>query len=421
MYKTPEHKNRVIVAGGGAAGCFAAITIKEHAPDAQVVLLERSGELLHKVSLSGGGRCNCTSEVFDRNTVTKVYPRGAGFLRSVFSRFDNLKTIEWFENRGVPLKIEMDGRVFPAADSSAAITGLLKKRIEELNIECRLNSGIVSVTGRDDHGELNITTSDGSELSCESLCIATGGTPDSDGIEIARNFGHTIQQQIPSLYSFKTDNPRLSGLSGISVKDVKISIPELRTAQQGDLLITHNGISGPVVIRLSSLSAPGIYEKKFDFTCRVNWCGDQNIEELYRVLDESRKKCASAQITAQPVIKIPTRLWKYLVIEAGVEEKQLWAHLSSRQREMIIQQLTRYSVHVCGRDHNKDEFVTCGGVRCSEIDSRTMESTLVPDIYFAGEIIDIDAMTGGYNLQAAWSTGWQAGISIADRLLSRKT
>jgi hypothetical protein len=208
----------------------------------------------------------------------------------------------------------------------------------------------------------------------------------------------------------------MTQLAGIAVQNVKISIPELGTTQQGDILITHKGLSGPAVIRLSSLCAPEIHKKDFDFSCRINWCSDQNIDDLYKILDSSRKKCASNQITGQPVIKMPGRLWKYLVTEAGCEENQLWAHLSSRQREMIIQQLTRFNLQICGRDQNKDEFVTCGGVSCSEIDSRTLESRLMPKVFFAGEVIDIDALTGGYNLQAAWSTGWQAGKSIADSI-----
>lgn len=411
----------MIVAGGGAAGCFAAITIKERAPDAQVLLLENSGELLQKVALSGGGRCNCTNNNFDPQTISRVYPRGAGFLRSVFSRFDNQSTADWFKSKGVALKTEPDGRVFPQTDRSSAITGLFKSLINDLGIECLLQKGIRAIT-KDSEGKLFcVTTTDGDVLTCDYVCIATGGNPQSGGIEIARTMGHQITPQIPSLFSFQTDNPTLSQLAGISVANVRITLPELNMHQTGDILITHRGISGPAVIRLSSMAAREIHDKKYDFTCRINWCEDQNIEDLYRLLDSCRKKNASLHIETQPVVKIPSRLWRYIVAQAGCTEKQLWAHLSSRQREMIIQQLTRFSLHICARDQNKDEFVTCGGVSCSQIDSRTMESKLVKKMFFAGEIIDIDALTGGYNLQAAWSTGWQAGDSIAESINREKS
>ncbi|HEX2955187.1 MAG TPA: aminoacetone oxidase family FAD-binding enzyme [Chitinispirillaceae bacterium] len=407
---------QVIVAGGGAAGCFAAITIKELAPSTQVVLLENSGELLHKVALSGGGRCNCTNGNFDRQTLSRVYPRGAGFLRSVFSRFDNQSTVEWFKNKGVVLKTEPDGRVFPQADRSSAITGLFKELINTLHIDCLLKKGINDVRTTDDGKQFRVVTTDGETLPCDYICIATGGTPQSGGIEIARALGHEVVPQIPSLYSFQTDDPYLSQLSGIAVPDVLITLPEFKISQTGDILITHRGISGPAVIRLSSLAAREIHEKKYDFSCRINWCADQNCDELYGILDTNRRKNASLLIEKQPVVKIPSRLWKYITAHAGCTERQLWAHLSSRQREMIIQQLTRFPLHICGRDQNKDEFVTCGGISCSDIDSRTMESKRIQHMFFAGEIIDIDALTGGYNLQAAWSTGWQVGVSIAESI-----
>lgn len=421
MSQNLEPRIKVIVAGGGAAGCFAAITIKEQAPEAQVYLLESSGELLQKVSLSGGGRCNCTNNNFDRQTISRVYPRGAGFLRSVFSRFDNQSTIDWFKNKGVALKTEPDGRVFPQADKSSAITGLFKSLIKDLGIDCLLQKRISGITRDSDGKQFHVTMTDGELLLCDYVCIATGGNPQSGGIEIAHALGHQIVPQIPSLFSFQTDNPTLSQLAGISVANVRITIPEFNMYQIGDILITHRGISGPAVIRLSSMAAREIHDKKYDFTCRINWCEDQNIDELYRMLDSCRKRNASLQIETQPVIKIPSRLWKYIVSQSGCTEKQLWAHLSSRQREMIIQHLTRFPLHICARDQNKDEFVTCGGVSCSEIDSRTMESKLVKKMFFAGEIIDIDALTGGYNLQAAWSTGWQAGTSIAESINREKS
>jgi predicted Rossmann fold flavoprotein len=417
MSQNTEQCKKVIVAGGGAAGCFAAITIKEQAPEVQVYLLESSGELLKKVSLSGGGRCNCTNSNFDRQTISRVYPRGAGFLRSVFSRFDNQSTIEWFKNKSVTLKAEPDGRVFPLADKSSAITGVFKSLIKDLGIDCFLQKGIRNITKDKSGKQFCVTMTDGESVLCDYVCIATGGNPQSGGIEIARALGHQIVPQIPSLFSFQTDNPTLLQLAGISVANVRITLPEFNMSQTGDILITHRGISGPVVIRLSSLAAREIHDKKYDFTCRINWCEDQNIDELYQLLDSCRKKNGSLQIETLPVIKIPSRLWKYIISQAGCTEKQLWAHLSSHQREMIIQQLTRFALHICARDQNKDEFVTCGGVSCSEIDSRTMESKMVKNLFFAGEIIDIDALTGGYNLQAAWSTGWQAGFSIAEAII----
>jgi predicted Rossmann fold flavoprotein len=418
MPQNSESQIKVIVAGGGAAGCFAAITIKVHAPAAQVMLLESSGELLQKVALSGGGRCNCTNSNFDRQTISRVYPRGTGFLRSVFSRFDNQSTIAWFNSNGVDLKTESDGRVFPQSGRSSAITGLFKSMIKDLGIECILQRGIRDITKNSDASQFCVTTTDGESLICDYVCIATGGNPQSSGIEIVRALGHQIVPQIPSLFSFQTDNSSLSQLAGISVTNVRVTLPEFNMYQIGDILITHRGISGPAVIRLSSLAAREIHNKKYDFICRINWCEEQNIDELYRILDTCRNKKASMQIVSQPIIKIPSRLWKYIVEQAGCTEKQLWAHLSSHQREMIIQQMTRFTLHIYGRDQNKDEFVTCGGVSCSEIDSRTMESRLVKNMFFAGEIIDIDALTGGYNLQAAWSTGWQAGISIAESINS---
>ena len=399
-----------MIVGGGAAGFFAAIAAARANRNCRVSLFERSSQFLSKVRISGGGRCNVTHALFDPRTFTTRYPRGERELISPFHRFSAEDTIAWFEARGVRLKREDDGRIFPVTDSSETVIECLINEAKAAGVRLFTRKGIENAHVRT-QGSFDLKLSDGKSLACDRLLLATGGARNAIGAELARSLGHTIEPPVPSLFSLHVPAPWLRLLPGISVSDVLLSVERLR--QRGALLITHNGISGPAVLRLSAWGARILHEKGYRFTLRVNWVPQLNEADLRSEFQSRREKEPGRRVNNSPIGGIPARLWESLVSNAGISPNTIWTALTRAGMNELIRQLRATELKVDGKSLNKEEFVTCGGVRLREINFKTMESRVMPNLYFAGELLDIDGITGGFNFQAAWTTGWIAGHAMA--------
>ncbi|HRF39464.1 MAG TPA: NAD(P)/FAD-dependent oxidoreductase [Saprospiraceae bacterium] len=401
----------ILIIGGGAAGFFAAIRCAELYPDAQVALLERGKELLGKVKISGGGRCNVTHACFVPKDLIKNYPRGSKELLGPFTRFACGDTMEWFESRGVALKIEDDGRVFPESDSSQSIIDCLLDAARQAGVRILLHHRIDDILPPAQAGEpWQINTSEG-PLSADRILIATGSN--TRIWEQLAALGHSIVPPVPSLFTFNIKDPALAALPGLSVPQADVSIPGTDLAASGPLLITHWGLSGPAILRLSAWGARILAGKQYRFNLRVNWTG-LSIPDIEEELEWLRQQYGKRQAAAHPQFDIPTRLWRALCLSAW-GERQLdskWGDLNKGMRDKLINRLAASEYSVNGKSTFKEEFVTAGGVDLREINFKTFESKLHPGLFFAGEVLDIDAITGGFNFQAAWTGGWIAGEAM---------
>jgi len=400
----------IVIVGGGAAGFFAAIAAARANAKCRVSLFERSSQFLSKVRISGGGRCNVTHVLFDPRMFTTRYPRGERELISPFHRFSADDTIAWFEARGVRLKREEDGRVFPVTDSSETVIDCLVKEAKASGVRLFIRKGVESARLRT-HGGFELKLDDGESTACDRLLLATGGCRSVGGAEIAHSLGHAIEPPVPSLFSLHVPAPWLRSLPGISVSDVLLSVEKLR--ERGPLLLTHNGISGPAVLRLSAWGARILHEKNYRFSLRVNWVPHLNDNELRTEFQSRRQMEPTRRVNNSPIGAIPARLWENLVSKAGILPGTTWTSLTRAGMNELIRQVRATELEVDGKSLNKEEFVTCGGVRLREINFKTMESRITPNLYFAGELLDIDGITGGFNFQAAWTTGWIAGHAMA--------
>ncbi len=376
---------KIVVAGGGAAGFFAAIAAKETYPHAAVILLERAAKLLSKVRISGGGRCNVTHACFDPKELVKNYPRGFKELLGPFHRFQPADTVQWFSDRGVELKTEDDGRMFPITDSSETIIDCLLAEANRLGVIIRLQTKF----------SLN-------EMKADRMILATGSA--KGGFDIASKLGHTIQPPVPSLFTFNIPNFQLESIAGVSVDSVRLSLEGSKLFQEGPMLITHWGFSGPAALKLSAFGARFLAEKNYEIGLCVDWLPNFSVDELMALLalENSTKKLGNIKS-----IPLPKRLWKLL---CG-RENQLLSGMSKPAMRKLFEKLKSDRYQVKGKTTNKEEFVTCGGVTLSEINFKTMESKIYPGLYFCGEILDIDGVTGGFNFQNAWTTGWIAGTA----------
>jgi predicted Rossmann fold flavoprotein len=401
----------IAIVGGGAAGFFAAIASAQANRSCKVSLFERSSQFLSKVRISGGGRCNVTHALFDPCLFTTRYPRGERELISPFHRFSARDTVAWFEARGVQLKREEDGRMFPTTDSSETIIDCLINEAESAGVRLCTRKGIENARVRSEGG-FELKFSDGALATCDRLLLATGGCRSIGGmIGLVRSLGHTIEPPVPSLFSLHVTTPWLRSLPGVSVGDAELAVEKLR--ERGPLLITHNGISGPAVLRLSAWGARILHEKNYRFVLRVNWIPEMNEDEIRGEFQSRRKTEPNRRVSNSSIGKIPARLWENLVSNAGVSAETIWTSLTRPGMNGLIRQLRATELEVDGKSLNKDEFVTCGGVRLREINFKTMESRITPNLYFAGELLDIDGITGGFNFQSAWTTGWIAGHAMA--------
>ena len=403
---------RVVVAGGGAAGFFAAITCAQAAPDVEVTLLEKGPQFLSKVRISGGGRCNVTHACFQARELAAHYPRGEQALIGPFHSFQASDTVAWFEARGVKLKTEKDGRMFPTTDSSQTVIDCLLGLARAAGVKPILNRGVESVMKRPEGG-FELRLSDGETLACDRLLLATGGCRVPALGQVAVSLGHTLEPPVPSLFTFHIETPWVQELAGVSVEAAEVSVPGTGLRERGPLLLTHWGLSGPVILRLSAWGARELQGFNYQFPLLVNWLPHLSSEALVAALQSRRNAQPARLVVNTPIAPLTARLGERLARAARVPDDRRWADLSRAERHQLVQQLHRTELQVTGKSLNKDEFVTCGGVRLGEVNFKTMESRLCPGLYFAGELLDIDGLTGGFNFQAAWTTGWLAGQALS--------
>jgi predicted Rossmann fold flavoprotein len=401
-----------MVVGGGAAGFFAAITCAGAAPAAEVTVLERGPQFLSKVRISGGGRCNVTHACFDARELTARFPRGGRALLAPFKNFQASDTVAWFKARGVKLKTEDDGRMFPVSDSAQTIIDCLMHTAKAAGVKLRLSAGVERVA---EHakGGFELSLSNGETLTCDRLLLATGGCRAAAAGQLAVSLGHTLEAPVPSLFTFHIATPWLRSLAGISVEPVEASVPTAKLRERGALLVTHWGLSGPAILRLSAWGARALHGFNYQFPLQVNWLPHLRAEVIGAELKSRRETQPARLVVNTPVAPLPSRLWEQLVLAAGIAHDTRWATLSRSAQHQLVQQLIRTELPVTGKSLNKEEFVTCGGVRLGEVNFKTMESRICPGLHFAGELLDIDGITGGFNFQAAWTTGWLAGKAMA--------
>jgi hypothetical protein len=403
-------RKKIVVVGGGAAGFFAAVACAESNPTTEVTILERAAEVLGKVKISGGGRCNVCHAEYIPSELAKAYPRGSKALLGPFHRFASGDTVGWFSERGVDLKTEDDGRMFPITDSSQTIIDCLLDAAAKAGVRVirKVNIGSVSQNGA---GKWRLEGSDGQSFEADRILLAPGSSPRI--WKQMEQLGHSIIPAVPSLFTLNIKDPRLEGLPGIAL-EAEISAEGTKLLESGPVLITHWGLSGPAVLRLSAWGARILAEQGHKFVARVNWVPGFRPDEMEAELRGFREEVPRQQVSAHTRFGMPGRLWKRLVDAAGIGEVQKWAETGNSHLRELAGQLCAAKFQVTGKSTFKEEFVTAGGVKLSEVDFKTMQSKLFPGLYFAGEVLDIDAITGGFNFQAAWTTGWIAGNAMGE-------
>jgi predicted Rossmann fold flavoprotein len=402
---------KIVVIGGGAAGFFAAINAANSNPEAEVVILEKTSKLLQKVKISGGGRCNVTHACFDIKQLSQSYPRGEKQLKSAFSKFITTDTINWFESKKIKLKTEDDGRMFPVSDDSQTIIDCLMKEVKRLKIDILLNREVKRIETRD--LQFKVFAEDGENIECDKVIVTSGGFPKEEQFNWLKVLGHEIVEPVPSLFTFNLPNHPLTELSGISVNPVKVRIPELKLENNGPILVTHWGLSGPAILKLSSFGARLIAEKNYQFEVVISWLNDKKEESCRNELMNIKAANPNKQVNSLFPFKLPSRLLDYLFEKSEINPKKKWVEINKEQVNSLVRVLLYDTYEVEGKTSFKEEFVTCGGINLNDIDFRTMQSKKVKGLYFAGEVIDVDGITGGFNFQAAWTTGFIAGTSAA--------
>jgi predicted Rossmann fold flavoprotein len=402
---------RVAVVGGGAAGFFAAIACAEARPAAQVTIFEKGSQFLTKVRISGGGRCNVTHACFEPRELTGRYPRGERALIAPFHRFQSSDTVAWFAARGVQLKTEADGRMFPTTDSSQSIIDCLMRAAQDAGVVLKTNCGVVKARKCD--GDFELGLSNGETAGCDRLLLATGGCRTLALGELAASLGHTLEPPAPSLFTFHVDCDWLRNLAGTTVPLAGVSVPGIGLRERQPLLVTHWGFSGPAILRISAWGARELQACGYRFDLHVNWLPEWPEQQLQERVDGLRKAAPAKLVVNTPIEPLSARLWEALVLASGTPRETRWSALSRAQQHRLLNHLVRSEFTVTGKSLNKDEFVTCGGVRLREVNFKTMESRVCPGLFLAGELLDIDGITGGFNFQAAWTTGWIAGNSMA--------
>jgi predicted Rossmann fold flavoprotein len=403
------NSKHIIVIGGGAAGFFSAINSASQFENCSVTLLEKTNKLLSKVKVSGGGRCNVTHACTDNNLLVKNYPRGEKELRNVFSRFNVSDAIKWFEEKGVKLKTEDDGRMFPITDSSETIIECLMREAEKAGVKIKTGVDIENIEIKDHSFILNVKG--GGVFKCDRLIIATGGNSKDEAYEWLRKSGHAIVKPVPSLFTFNIPDNPLTALMGVSVPYAKVKVAGTKLETEGPLLITHWGLSGPGILKASAWGARLLNEKGYNFSALINWLPKYTEEKLRIEFNNQKEENPAKVIVNNCPLDLPKRLWEYLVKKAGIPEETRWADLPKKNTNVLINLVINDEYRVKGKTTFKEEFVTCGGVSLKEIDLATMQSKVVPGLFFAGEVMDVDGVTGGFNFQNAWSTGWIAGIN----------
>jgi predicted Rossmann fold flavoprotein len=404
-------KQRLVVIGGGAAGFFCAINAAAMNPELEVMIIEKTGKVLSKVRVSGGGRCNVTHACFDITEMSKKYPRGSNFVKKTFHQFFTTDTIQWFKERGVELKAEMDGRMFPVTDSSQTIIDCLVKEVNRYGVDIRLNTEVKGLRWMENQWQ--VETARGRTVTANYVCIASGGYPKSIMFEWLRQLEHTIEEPVPSLFTFNMPNHPITQLMGVSIAETRVKIIGTKLEQEGPLLITHWGLSGPVILKLSAWGARELASMGYMFRVMVNWLPGFSEQQLGKKFQAMRFEIASQKVENKNPFGLPQRLWEFLLDHTGIKKDIRWADLPVKEQNRLIKNLSACEFTVQGKTTFKDEFVTAGGIRLDEVDHATMMSKKNTQLFFAGEIVDVDGITGGFNFQHAWTSAWIAAKAIA--------
>ena len=401
---------KLVVIGGGAAGFWGAIACAEAYPQARITILEASPQLLTKVRISGGGRCNVTHACFEPTALVGQYPRGAKALRGAFSRFQPQDTVRWFQAHGVRLKTEADGRMFPTTDDSETIVACLMRTANQLGIQVRIGASVTHLTQQEPGFTVQLKS--GEMLKCDRILLATGSHP--LGYRLVQQLGHPLIPSVPSLFTFKMNDPRLQGLAGIAVDPVQLRLvaDDETFDQTGPLLVTHWGLSGPAVLKLSAWGARALHQARYRGTLTINWLPEHAYDAVRQQLLAAKMEVAKRAIANHCPVNLPQRLWHRLLTAADIPRDKRWADLSKKNLTPLLRELTQGQYEITGKGVFKDEFVTCGGVDLNQINFKTMESRCCPGLHFAGEVIDVDGITGGFNFQNAWTTAWLAAQAM---------
>jgi predicted Rossmann fold flavoprotein len=399
----------IAIIGGGAAGFFAAIRAKEVHPLSQVTIYEKSPKLLSKVRISGGGRCNVTNGCTEVNDLVKAYPRGGKKLKKAFHRFNTSDTIEWFEDRDVPLLTQEDGCVFPVSQNSQSIINCFLEACKKLDIQIQTSAGIEQIKKVEDGLELTFAKNKYPITTYDNVIVATGGSPKRSGLEWLEKLGHKIENPVPSLFTFNMPSESITALMGIVVNNAIVTIQGKKLEATGPLLITHWGMSGPAILVLSAFGARILSDLNYCFNVQVNWANEKNHDQVLSALEDITLNHGKKLVTNIRPYQLQDRLWKYLLEKYKLSPERKWGELGSKSLHKMVHMLTNDVYEVNGKTTFKEEFVTCGGVSLESINLNTMESKICNNLYFAGEVMDIDGITGGYNFQAAWTTAFIAG------------
>jgi predicted Rossmann fold flavoprotein len=411
---------QLIVIGGGAAGFFCAVNAARLNPHLKVTVLEKTSKLLAKVKISGGGRCNLTHACYDIGEMSKNYPRGDKFVKKTFHHFFVSDTIKWFEERGVRLKAEEDGRMFPVTDSSQTVMDCLIREAAKYKVEIITNAEVKNVMAKAKRFDVLFYDSrsaspakTGKLLTADYLCIATGGYPKSSMFNWLVELGHTIEEPVPSLFTFNLPGNPITRLMGVSIPNARVKIVGTKLEQQGPLLITHWGMSGPAILRLSAWGARELKDRNWEFIISVNWLAELTEQQLAERFRTFRFEFASQKMGNKNPFALPQRLWEYLLDQSGVNKEKRWADLPAKEQNKLVKNLCAAEFAVKGKTTFKEEFVTAGGIRLNEVDANTLMSKIIPHLFFAGEVLNVDGITGGFNFQHAWTSGYIAAKSIA--------
>jgi predicted Rossmann fold flavoprotein len=396
----------IAIIGGGAAGFFAALSAKKHFPENQVILFEKSGKVLSKVKISGGGRCNVTHACFDNKKLASYYPRGENYLRKAFEIFNAASTVDWFESRGVSLKTYPDNCIFPESNDSQTIIDCFTKEAAILGVELKLNQSITKLIA--ENGSFQLITREES-FTVDRVIVTTGGQPKRSGLEWLEDLGHTVIEPVPSLFTFNMPNDPIRELMGNVVEKATVKVEGTKLMGKGPLLVTHWGMSGPAILQLSAWGARILAEKNYQFAVLVNWLNETKEDDLRQQLEKVIEEHGAKMIGNLNPFPMTNRLWNYLLAKAEIHHEMRWKELGKKSTNKLVNTLLNDRYEVSGKTTFKEEFVTAGGISLSDVNFKTMESKIVPGLFFAGELLDIDGITGGFNFQAAWTTGYIAG------------
>lgn len=402
---------KLVVIGGGAAGFFCAVNAARFNPALRVTIVEKTGKLLSKVKVSGGGRCNVTHALFDIAEMSSRYPRGYNFVKKTFHRFFTTDTIEWFKQRGVAIVKESDGRMFPQTNTSQTIVDCLLQEAALYGVDIQTGTEVKSIEKKEDGFAL--TMANGKVAEAHFVCVASGGYPKGSMFQWLQSLGHTIAEPVPSLFTFNLPKHPITALMGVSVPHAKVKIEGSKLVEEGPVLITHWGLSGPAILRLSAWGARELQQKEYHFKAHLNWLPQLTEKDLKTLLQNLRAQHPTQKVVNATFAQLPNRLWVFLLEGSGIGTEVRWADLPAKMENALIRNLVDYVVEVKGKTTFKEEFVTAGGITLSEIDAQTGMSRKADNLFFAGEVMDVDGITGGFNFQHAWTSGWIAAKTIA--------